>query len=173
MAIVIIPQTKLDIQPVNLAQKLLRLNIGFLLNASVSTARELHFDDPQLLFEDHFVVTDFKGVVRMTRTQQGILFEGDFTGTVPGECGRCLCTFEMPVKAQFEELFHFRARSISDADLILPEDGYVELAPVVQEYFILDIPINPLCKEDCRGLCIECGANLNETTCVHQQAENG
>jgi len=49
----------------------------------------------------------------------------------------------------------------------LPEDGHIDLSPLVREYMLLDIPIKPLCSTDCKGLCPVCGENLNETQCGH------
>jgi uncharacterized protein len=65
-------------------------------------------------------------------------------------------------------LYAFDKRSETDSGLILPEDAHIELAPLLREYALLEVPISPICKEDCQGLCAECGQNLNEKDCGHR-----
>lgn len=52
----------------------------------------------------------------------------------------------------------------------IPEDGNIDFGPILREYLLLEMPIKPLCKPDCKGLCTVCGENLNLTTCEHQLA---
>jgi len=52
--------------------------------------------------------------------------------------------------------------------LIMPEDGHIDIEPLVREYMVLEIPINPVCKPACKGLCPVCGEDLNQATCEHQ-----
>ncbi len=50
----------------------------------------------------------------------------------------------------------------------MPEDAQIDLQPLMREYALLEIPINPLCRADCRGLCPVCGEDLNRQDCGHQ-----
>ncbi len=77
------------------------------------------------------------------------------------ECVRCLEKYQQPLHAEFDELYAFSIRTATDSGLILPDDGYIDLQPLVREYLLIEIPISPLCKVDCRGLCPICGANKN------------
>lgn len=86
-------------------------------------------------------------------------------------CVRCLDDFFLPVSIEFEELYQFPSRYREETDLVLSEDGYIDLKPLFREYLILALPIKRLCKPDCKGLCVVCGVNLNETTCEHQANE--
>jgi len=83
------------------------------------------------------------------------------------ECGRCLTDFLQPLEIDFTELYAFSQNSVTDSNLRLPENGQINLAPLVREYMILEIPITTLCRVDCKGLCPVCGDNLNETDCNH------
>jgi uncharacterized protein len=56
--------------------------------------------------------------------------------------------------------------------LLLPEDSHIDLAPLIREFALLEIPISPICKPDCKGLCPVCGENLNETDCGHRPESN-
>jgi uncharacterized protein len=72
---------------------------------------------------------------------------------------------------EFTELYAFSRNSVTDSGLLFPEDGHIDLAPLVREYALLAVPITPLCRPDCKGLCPVCGENQNETTCNHSEDE--
>ena len=88
------------------------------------------------------------------------------------ECVRCLIEFEQPLNMDFSELYAFSARSVSESGLILPEDAHIDLEPIVREYLLIEIPISPLCRSDCKGLCSVCGQDLNEEICEHYLANS-
>lgn len=95
------------------------------------------------------------------------------TGEVRGECNRCLESFGMPVDAAFD-LVLYRGNRMQppaggeeDDFVTLPamgEDRY-DIFPRVREEIILEIPIRLLCREDCKGVCVKCGADLNKGAC--------
>ncbi len=146
----------------------LRLNVGFLLNAPIGTSRDFHFEFPHIHLQPDQDLDDLIGVARIGRTPQGLLLQGKFEAKVAAECVRCLIEFQQPLKTEFNELYAFTRRSMSESGLILPEDGKIDLEPLIREYLVIEIPISPLCKTDCKGLCSICGADLNEMTCEHQ-----
>ena len=51
---------------------------------------------------------------------------------------------------------------------MVPEDAQIDLAPLLREYALLEVPIKALCRQDCRGLCPECGQDLNQSDCGHR-----
>ena len=148
----------------------LRLNVGFLLNQPIGTYRDIRFETDQLQLAPDLIVNNLSGMVRISRTPVGLLMDADFTAYTPAECVRCLNPFIQPLKTIFQELYAFRSSPISDSGLVVPEDGNIDLAPLVNEYMQLEIPIKPLCRPDCKGLCVECGADLNTETCEHQKS---
>ena len=87
-------------------------------------------------------------------------------------CVRCLQDFNQELDWSFTELYAFDKRSETESGLILPEDGHIDLAEMLREYALLEVPISPICKPDCQGLCTECGQNLNEMDCGHSPEEN-
>ena len=145
----------------------LRLNIGFLINSSIGTTRDFNFDYATMRLGEDFIVNDFSGVSRFDRTPQGLLLQGKFEAKTELECVRCLDTFPQVLNWSFTDLYAFDKRSISESNLLVPEDGQIDLEPLLREYGLLEIPISPVCKPDCKGLCPVCGENLNTTDCRH------
>lgn len=146
----------------------LRLNVGFLINLSVGDSRDFIFDIPHIHLVPDLDLGDLGGTARITRTAQGLLVQARLSATLLTECVRCLTDFQQPLNVDFTELYAFSRNSVTDSDLVLPEDAHINLAPLIREYMLLEVPISPLCKPDCKGLCPVCGENLNETVCNHE-----
>jgi uncharacterized protein len=90
------------------------------------------------------------------------------------DCGRCLEPFEVPVDASFELRYIPAAENSGEEEREIEEDdlttafyreGALDVIEMLREQFTLATPMKPLCAEACRGLCPECGANLNRTEC--------
>lgn len=149
-------------------QSPLRLNVGFLINQTIGYSRDFPFELPQVRLQPDLDLSNLVGNVHVTRTPQGLLFQVKMQASAAMECARCLTNFDHALSVDFSELYAFNQRSVTDSNLILPEDGKVDLEPLLREYMLLEIPINPLCKADCKGLCPICGENLNLKTCNHE-----
>jgi len=145
----------------------LRLNVGFVVAQSAGFIRDIPFDFPHVNIPPDLRVENLTGMVRTTRTPQGILLRADLQGDVSMECVRCLTDFQQSLHVDFTELYAFSQRYMTESGLIMPESGIIDLSPVLREYILLEIPISPLCRPDCKGLCPVCGNNLNESTCNH------
>ncbi len=96
------------------------------------------------------------------------MFEGNFAAYTQTECVRCLEPFNLLLEIELNEVYAYKPHFFTDSNLNVPEDGNIDLSPVIREYMMLETPIKPICKPDCLGLCIICGENLNVTTCEHQ-----
>lgn len=144
-----------------------RLNVGFIVHEEVGYKHEFPFEFDQIQISDDLVLQNFEGLVTIGRTPQGLIVQGDFSAETTLECARCLGDFERELDWEFTELYAFNQKSVSESDLLLPEDQHIDLQPLIREYALLEIPINPLCKPDCKGLCSVCGENLNEVNCGH------
>lgn len=147
----------------------LRLNIGFLIGQPIGTSRDFNFEFSEIRVGEDLILSDFNGSAIFNRTPQGLFLQADFQGSVQLECVRCLETTDQSLKMTFSELYAFDHRSMSESGLLVPESGYIDLEPLLREYTILEIPISPICKPGCKGLCLECGQNLNEKDCGHFQ----
>lgn len=146
----------------------LKINVGFFFNLPIGSYRDIHFEFPELNLPPDLDVTDFSGQVHVSRTPQGLLFEGKFKAVVATECVRCLEPFNQPLETEFNEVYAYKSHSFTESGLYVPEDGNIDLSPIVREYLMLENPMKPLCRPDCQGLCVVCGENLNTGTCEHQ-----
>jgi uncharacterized protein len=146
---------------------LLRLNVGFIAHQPVGYSREFVFEYPEIQLSTDLTLSDFTVKAVFSRNYQGLLAEVDIQAETELECVRCLTTIQHRLQASFTELFAFSARAATESGLILPENGRIDLGPLVREYLILEIPISPICMPDCQGLCPVCGENRNTNECQH------
>ncbi len=149
-------------------KKPLKLNVGFIINASIGFSRDFDFYFPKFI-DDDLELLEVNGIAKVGRTPQGLIVQGAFNGRATLECVRCLTDYEQSIHWDFTELYAFKPENITDAGLLVPDDAQIDLQPMVREFAILEFPIKPLCRDDCKGLCMECGQNLNENDCGHRQ----
>jgi len=149
----------------------LRTNIGYFLNKPIGFSRSFNIAYEEVFIQLDLNVKQLKSAVTFSRTREGLLLEADLEGSIETACGRCLMLFYIPVKTIIKELYFFSQRSQEDSDMVIPENGYIDLGEIFREYLLLELPINPLCKHDCLGLCDQCGQNLNVALCEHQLAK--
>lgn len=154
-------------------RKPLRLNVGFIIGSDVGFSNEFPFDYETLRVSDDLELRDFHGSAVIGRTPQGLLLTGQFQATFKVECVRCLNEFDQTVHWEMTELFAFNKKSTTDSNLLLPDDGQIELAPLIRDYALTEIPISPICKPDCKGLCPTCGQDLNKKDCGHRTDTSG
>jgi uncharacterized protein len=107
------------------------------------------------------------------RSGRGLLISGSFSGGVPLVCSRCL----EPYHFRAEDRFHLYATAPQgppeeehkltddELDVTYLERGRINTDSLLRENILLSLPVQPLCHEDCRGLCPRCGANLNQGAC--------
>ena len=148
----------------------LRINVGFLVKAEVGYSRTIEFDVAEMVLAADLTVRDLRGAARFGRTPQGLVAEVNLSGRTQTECARCLDEFELPVATEFTELYAFDERSVTESQLLLPANHQIDLAPIGREYLLLDMPITPLCRVECKGLCPVCGINRNRERCEHKQS---
>ena len=152
-------------------KKPFRLNVGFIIHEEVGYTHEIPFEFEKVRLADDLEIGDLTGSVQIGRTPQGLIVQGRFSGGTGLECVRCLQTFSKPLVWEFTELYAFNNKSVSESGLLLPDDAQIDLAPLLREYALLEVPINPLHSPDCRGLCPVCGQDLNLRDCGHRAPE--
>lgn len=107
--------------------------------------------------------------LRLEAVMEGVLLTGTATAGLEGECVRCLEPIDDEVVARLQELYvypdqHDRAVEQDDHELddeaARLEDDLIDLEPLLRDAVVLALPFQPLCQDDCPGLCVECGARL-------------
>jgi uncharacterized protein len=103
--------------------------------------------------------------IRLEAVVEGVLVTGSAEAELAGECVRCLEEISSEVTADFQELFVYDDGSSvgeddEDGETSRLEGDLVDLEPLLRNAVVLALPFQPLCQEDCPGLCAECGARL-------------
>ena len=153
-------------------KKPFRINVGFIAHEEIGRSHDFPFELDKVSLGDDLELRLVEGIVNISRTPQGLFLQADFSAETTLECVRCLTDFEYELDWSFTELYAFDKRSETESELILPDDGYLELGALIREFALLEIPISPICRPDCQGLCTECGQNLNERDCGHGPEES-
>ncbi|MHB8070808.1 MAG: YceD family protein [Candidatus Cryosericum sp.] len=101
----------------------------------------------------------------------GYHLAGSFGTRVSQPCARCEDPVEETVDFDVSETYLLTGEDDPDQeDVFVLESDVLDVSDVVRQNLLMEVDEFPLCKEDCKGLCPECGANLNEMTCSHQKS---
>ena len=102
--------------------------------------------------------------LRLESVMEGVLVSGVVTMPLAGECGRCLETVSDTLTVNLQELFAYPESDAGedDEEIARMEGDLLDLEPVLRDAVVLALPLTPLCREDCGGLCAECGERLDD-----------
>lgn len=116
--------------------------------------------------------------ISVTKLEPDYYLRGSLDAKVWQTCARCAEGFVLPVHQNYEfGLVHVsapeskeqsklvRQEEKDELDLTYFEGGEIDLGPIIEEQFYLSLPFQALCREGCKGVCQQCGQNLNESTC--------
>lgn len=143
----------------------LRFNFGHLLEGDRAARRDVELDYPEIQVSEDLSLAPLQGKFRATRTGRGIYLSGKLNSIVETECTRCLAAVHVPVTIQLDDLFYYPPSVAPPGELTVGDDGIVDLAPLVRELSLLEIPMQVYCRAGCKGICVQCGKNLNEGEC--------
>lgn len=99
--------------------------------------------------------------IEISATVGGVVVRGSADTEVECRCGRCLNAFVQEIEA---EVCHFYEKS---------DDQELDISDQVREDVVLELPMNPLCDDECRGLCLKCGIDLNKKECECDRSSAG
>jgi uncharacterized protein len=107
--------------------------------------------------------------LRLESVMEGVLVSGVATVPLAGECGRCLEAVSDELTVDLQELFAYAESESTgdDEDLARMEGDLLDLEPVLRDAVVLALPLTPLCRPDCGGLCTECGERLDDLPADH------
>ena len=137
---------------------MLQVNVSQLLKVLVGTTKSLEVADEIQITE---VKSKVMGLVRLTRTNQGVLASASLNTDVALQCCRCLKNINFPVAISFEEEYFPTIDVLSGMHLAEPEDPesftinehhVLNLTEAIRQYALITIPMKPLCSDNCSGI---------------------
>ena len=157
----------------------LTYNVSQLLREEPGSRREYAFTESTLHLHEGEELRDIAGAARFTRTELGVFVDATASGNVSTTCMRCLQPALVAVEVTFVEQYRAtvdvttgasiaadRGEADEDDDaFIIDERHFLDIGSALREYAILEMPMRPLCKPDCLGLCAGCGVDLNQESC--------
>ncbi len=155
----------------------MRFNVAQLLKEGVGARRSYALDETlEPLAETG--TTRVRGSVTVTRIDRGVWASGSIETNAVSACARCLSPVEHPVDFSVDEEFlptvsietgapqaASADRAARDGAFTLDAGHNLDLTEAVRQYVIINLPMKPLCRRDCAGLCASCGVNLNDNPC--------
>lgn len=157
-----------------------QFNVATLLHDPLGSARYFVLEDEPAAVPEVGFETQATGRVRLLRTQEGVLVHAELVVPQTLECARCLTTFTAPAALTIDEEYRpLRDPATGEAvdadpdDFCLDAHHHLDLSEAVRQYGEAAMPIRPICREQCAGLCPVCGQNLNEIRCGHDALDFG
>lgn len=98
---------------------------------------------------------------------EGVYVSGTARTAFTGECGRCLEPISADVEVGLQELFAHPGDDVGEDEALL-EDDMIDLEPTLRDAVLLELPLSPVCRDDCPGLCSECGVRLADAGPEHR-----
>lgn len=158
----------------------MRLNVAALLKEATGARREYAleeagWEDPDA---DAQLLEPVKGLVRLTRTNRGVFVELTASTAVASVCSRCLEPSRHEVEVDFRDEY-FPTIDIStgrlnsddavndamEGSLLIDQYHVIDLWEALRQCILVQMPLQPLCATECKGICPDCGVNLNSAEC--------
>jgi uncharacterized protein len=107
----------------------------------------------------------FDAELRLESVVEGILVTGDLDASLVAQCSRCLKDLDSGLEIDVCELYYAPGSEQAEDDSYRISGTDLDLEPMLRDAVTLALPLVPLCKEDCKGLCARCGKDLNQGPC--------
>lgn len=152
----------------------LQYNVSQLLKSDVGTTRSYDLESDEHMDLDDGGATAIRGRLKVTLTNFGILASVEATADLELTCARCLETFDLPADIKFQEEYQPLIDVATglpsttpriDTAFSISQNHTIDLREAIRQHLLLSIELVPVCKSECKGLCPECGVNLNEEAC--------
>lgn len=156
---------------------MVRVNVSQLLQEPIGATREYEVDAEINIAGGPSPV---RGQVALTRTDRGILVQGRIEIEIGLTCSRCLAQSRLPISLDIAEEYFPMTDVLSGAPLPVPdvpgsftidESHVIDLTEAIRQYAEMKVPMKPLCRDSCAGICPSCGRNLNEGACDCRRQE--
>jgi uncharacterized protein len=112
----------------------------------------------------------------MQSVSEGVYVSGTATAPLEGECGRCLRPIDDTLVVNIAELYAYEnsttMETTEEDEVGRVQDDLIDLEPVLRDAVVLALPVNPVCRQDCPGLCPECGASWDDLPADHSHQQD-
>ncbi|MFC2023069.1 DUF177 domain-containing protein [Chloroflexota bacterium] len=151
----------------------MEINVAQLLKENIGSTRSYEVSGEVDILGDGGEST-VSGEVSLMRTDRSILVRGKLSTGADITCCRCLVPLSWPLELRIEDEYYPTVDVVSGAPVSVPDEPgcftidkkhMIDLTEAVRQYALLVLPMKPLCRRDCAGLCPECGGNLNLGPC--------
>jgi uncharacterized protein len=144
----------------------MRINVSHLVRAPIGARDVVHLDIGAVTLSDDLALQYLRGDITLTRSTDSLLAEGRLNAALEVECSRCLTLFTLPLTFELQDLtFALPSASPKVSEYRISENGWINLKLSMREQVLLNMPLSPLCREECRGFCSQCGQDLNIGPC--------
>lgn len=149
----------------------MEINVAQLLKSPIGSTRDYDVQENIDCGQGEHPV---EGKVKLTRTNRGILVGGTLRTETQVTCSRCLREFTCPLTLKIEDEYFPTIGITTGAPVAVPDEPgaytidehhVLDLTGAICEYSVLAVPMKPLCREACAGLCPQCGKDLNRGPC--------
>ncbi len=114
---------------------------------------------------------DLTLALSMQSVSEGVYVSGQVTGALVGECGRCLRAIGDTIMVNVAELYAYpnstTEETTEEDEVGRIHDDLIDIEPVLRDAVVLALPVNPVCRDDCPGLCPDCGVAWDELPAEH------
>lgn len=150
------------------------MNVSQLLRESIGSTREYDIDNVIDITGEGKEKNRVAGHCSLMRTQRSILVRCNLVTDIELSCSRCLNRFRQPLKVKFNEEFFPTLDLQTGEELPPPEEASsftidehhtLDLTEAIRQYLLIAVPMKPLCRPECAGICPTCGKNLNKGKC--------
>ncbi len=150
---------------------MVQINVSQQLKAPIGSTRNYEVNETVDIAGGSSLV---QGELRLMRTDRSILAKGTLQTEIELTCSRCLSLFSCPLTLNIGEEYFPTTDVVTGDSLSLPDEpsgftideyNILDLTDAIRQYALMALPMKPLCREDCAGLCPTCGCNLNQASC--------
>lgn len=149
----------------------MQINVAQFLKSEQGATKVVQIDST---FDDEGTQIPVHGELKLTHINERILVQGKLMIAVPLICSRCLKSFICSIPLNIEEEFYPTIDVNTGSRLPPPDESGVftideyhilDLTEAIRQYKVMALPMKPLCRDECAGICPACGKNLNEGPC--------
>ncbi len=148
----------------------MKYRLSNLVTASLGTHTTVNVQEGTGALDQDLEIDFLRGEIQFTRVNNGIYAQGHLHAQTHLTCVRCLEPFSYPLDFDLAELYVFsRQGHVEEQVYLIAPDGTIDITEPVRQQIWISLPLRPLCRSECRGLCVLCGANLNHESCTCQE----